>query len=214
MKNKLGVDDINERIKKECCRKTIKLLKDGKLLDKYKECKSVKKNINILQDILQDQNVSLDKQSDIIKEYIPYLIPPGTKGVIRGDYFIKIIKDHINSLDLSKRFKIRFEKKHIKFPTTEIPDWYIYDKKKNKILIGMNQLDLWSGGQQLNRGSKYLFNNNFNTKNSKLLCVVCNGVKLASRKNKIFKLFNEGFKNDTLCYIKGIKSIVNKFFDL
>ena len=36
----------------------------------------------------------------------------------------------------------------------------------------MNQLDLWNGGQQLNRGYKYL-NTTYNNK-IKLLCVVYN----------------------------------------
>ena len=42
----------------------------------------------------------------------------------------------------------------------------------------MNQLSLWGGGQQSNRGTKYLVNNKLNTEKSKLLCVVCNEIKL------------------------------------
>lgn len=55
----------------------------------------------------------------------------------------------------------------------------------------MIKLDLWGGGQQLNRGSKYLINNNINSENSKLLCVVCN-------KNKALKLFEIGFTNNNI----------------
>jgi hypothetical protein len=40
-----------------------------------------------------------------------------------------------------------------------------------RVIIGMNQIDLWSGGQQINRGSKYLVNNKHNTEKSKL-CVI------------------------------------------
>jgi hypothetical protein len=84
------------------------------------------------------------------------LIPAGTKGVIRGNKFNNIVKNYIITINLDiKRFDICFEKKHNNFITTEIPDWYIYDKSINRIIIGMNQLDLWGGGQQLNRGSKY-----------------------------------------------------------
>ena len=46
----------------------------------------------------------------------------------------------------NKRFVICFEKQCSIINTSEKPDWYILDK--NKVLIGMNQLDLW-GGQQL-----------------------------------------------------------------
>ena len=77
----------------------------------------------------------------------------------------------------------------------------------------MNQLDLWGGGQQINRGSKYLVNNKHNTKKSKLLCVVCNKIKLKSNKNKAYKLFKIGYENDTLCYLKNLESIINKFFN-
>ena len=41
----------------------------------------------------------------------------------------------------------------------------------------MNQAALWGGGQQINRGFKYLINNELNTENGKLLCVVCNEIE-------------------------------------
>ena len=78
----------------------------------------------------------------------------------------------------------------------------------------MNQLDLWKGGHQSNRGSKYLFNNVNNTNNSKLLCVICNNTVIKSKKSKKYKLFNIGFQNETLCYLKKINIIIFKYFDL
>ena len=50
-------------------------------------------------------------------------------------------------------------------------------KSTNKVIIGMNQAALWGGEQQMNRGFKYLINNELNTENSKLLCVVCNEIE-------------------------------------
>ena len=78
----------------------------------------------------------------------------------------------------------------------------------------MNQLDLWGGGQQLNRGSKYIENNKHNNENSKLLCVVCNEIQFTSTKNKAYKLFETGFTNDTLCYINNLKKIIISFFTI
>ena len=75
----------------------------------------------------------------------------------------------------------------------------------------MNQLDFWSGGQQLNRGYKYLIDNKHNTENSKLLCVICNKLQF-NNKNKAYKLFEIGFSNNTLCYINNIKIIIQKYF--
>ena len=77
----------------------------------------------------------------------------------------------------------------------------------------MNQLDLWCGGQQTNRGSKYLINNQVNTEKSKLVCVVCNKINFNSNKNKTYKLFDIGYKNDILCYIKNIENIIKNYFN-
>ena len=77
----------------------------------------------------------------------------------------------------------------------------------------MNQLDLWNGGHQLNRGYKYLIDNKHNNKNSKLLCVICNDIQIKS-KNKIYKLFEIGFENNTLCYINNLQNIIYSFFNL
>ena len=81
-----------------------------------------------------------------------------------------------------------------------------------KIIIGMNQLDLWGGGQQLKRGSKYIENNKHNNENSKLLCVICNEIQFKSKKNKAYKLFETGFRKDTLCYLNNLQNIITSYF--
>lgn len=206
---------INNRIKNELCLNTLDCLNDYNLLELYKKCPSVDKSINKLKNILDKNNLSIEIQENIINEYIFELIPPGTKGVIRGNKFNEIVKIYINNLCMDiNRFDIKFEKKHNIYLSTEIPDWYIYDKYNNKIIIGMNQLDLWSGGQQLNRGYKYIINNIHNTENSKLLCIVCNYINIKSEKNKVFKLFDIGFKNNTLCYLNNLKNIINDYFNI
>ncbi len=111
------------------------------------------------------------------------------------------------------KFKIGFEEKCPIFETTEIPDWYILEKSTNKFIIGMNQLDLWSGGQQLNRGYKYIVNSLCDNKTCKLICVICNEIQFTT-KNKAYKLFEIGYKNDTLCHLKNLDKIINSFFSL
>ena len=76
----------------------------------------------------------------------------------------------------------------------------------------MNQLDLWGGGQQLNRGSKYLIDNKHNTDKSKLLCIICNKITFTNNKSKAYKLFEVGYLNNTLCYLKNIEAIIKKYF--
>lgn len=208
----MSIEEINARIKKEICYETLEELTDTKLISDYKECNSVKNEIRKLGDILQKYMDEETKQK-IIDEYLLELIPAGTKGVIRGNKFNNIVKNFIHKMELdTTRFEICFEKKCQTHMTSEIPDWYILEKSTNKIIIGMNQLDLISGGHQINRGYKYLMDNKHNTENSKLLCVICNEIQFKSKKNKAYNLFTTGFTNNTLCYLNNLKNIITLYF--
>jgi hypothetical protein len=210
--NDTKLKEINDRIKKEICNETLKKLTDENLMNEYMKSESVKRSIENLKEVLDKNEIDDEKINNIIKDYLLKLIPPGTKGVIRGNKFNNIIKDYITNLKLDTDiYDIRFETKHKEFTTDEIPDWYIYNKKTKKIIIGMNQLSLWGGGQQTNRGSKYIQNCSYNSNISKLLCVVANDIKITSVFNKEYKLFDTGFNNNTLCYLNGLKDIINKF---
>jgi hypothetical protein len=214
IKEELTMEYINARIKQEICYDTLEKLTDMKLMCEYKNCNSVKNEIKKLSEIL-DKYMDEDTNHKIIQEYLLQLIPAGTKGVIRGNKFNNIVKQFIVNLNLDTyHFVICFEKKCDEYFTTEIPDWYILEKSTNKIIIGMNQLDLWGGGQQLNRGSKYIENNKHNNENSKLLCVVSNEIQFKSKKNKAYKLFEIGFKNNTLCYLNNLYNIIALYFNL
>jgi hypothetical protein len=209
----VNLNYINNRIDKEFCEETVNKLKDSYLINEYKECKSVKNEIKKLESILEKYKIETKKKESILNDYILELIPAGTKGVIRGNKFNSIVKDTINNLKLdNERFEICFEKKCESCITSEIPDWYILEKITGKVIIGMNQLDLVGGGQQINRGYKYLIDNKHNTEKSKLLCVICNYIQFKSN-NKKTKLFEVGFANNTLCYIKNIGIIINKYFN-
>jgi hypothetical protein len=110
--------------------------------------------------------------------------------------------------------------------TAEIPDWYIHDTETQKLLIGMNQLDLWKGGQQTNRGFNYInhpinrqhvksgknTNNVENVNPVKLVCVVCNDVTITTCDTKVYEIFTQGFKHNTLCYLKNLGNIIREFF--
>lgn len=213
IKRDVFIDEINSRIKEEICYKSLEQLTDVNLMDEYKSCNSVKNEIQKLGNVLEKYTNKETKQK-IIEEYLLELIPPGTKGVIRGNKFNNIVKQIITCLELdTTRFEICYEKKCDLHFTTEIPDWYILEKSTNKIIIGMNQLDLWGGGHQLNRGSKYLIDDKHNNENSKLLCVICNEIQFKSKKNKAYKLFETGFKNNTLCYLNNLQNIINSYFN-
>ena len=133
----LSMNDINIRIEKEICYDSILKLTDAELLCDYEKSNSVKNKIKKLENILDKYLNSKIKQK-IIQEYLLDLIPAGTKGVIRGNKFNDIIKNHIINLKLDKdRFEICFEKNCKIYKTSEIPDWYIFEKSTNKIIIGI-----------------------------------------------------------------------------
>jgi len=210
----LSREAINARIKQEICYETLEELTDAKLMCEYKDCKSVKNEIKKLSGVL-GKYIDEETKQKIIQEYLLQLIPAGTKGVIRGNKFNTIVKQFITKLSLdTKLFEFFFEKKCEWHFTSEIPDWYILEKSTNKIIIGMNQLDLWGGGQQLNRGSNYIENNKHNNENSKLLCVVCNEIQFKSKKSKAYKLFETGFENNTLCYLNNLQNIITSYFNI
>ncbi len=210
----MNIKSINENIKKTVCLLTIDKLTDKNLLKEYKECKSVKNEIEHLQQILEKHVKDKETRNNIINDYLIKLVPAGTKGVIRGNKFNKLVKEKLENLKFdSNRFEIEFEKKCETCITSEKPDFYVLEKKTNKVIIGMNQLDLWGGGQQINRGYKYIIDNIHNKENSKLLCVICNEYKFKTDKNKAFKLFETGFLNDTLCYLSDIERIIKDYFN-
>lgn len=204
--------EINKLIGKQVCHTTIGKLTDVALLDEYKISKSVKAKSEKLRQVLVKNKIEPKKIKSVINDYMLELIPPGTKGSIRGNKFNSIVEEYIIGLNLDKkRFEVCFEKKCKAYDTNEIPDWYILDKQTNKVMIGMNQMDIWSGGQQTNRGSKYLIDFK-NTDACKLVCVICSKIELTSDKNKAYKLFDIGFANNTLCYIKNLGNIIDDYF--
>lgn len=102
------INEINDRIINEICYNTINELSDNKLINEYKKCKSVIKEIKLLENILL-KYVDNSIIYDIIDEYIYNIIPAGTKGVIRGNKFNYIVKNYIKKIQLDiERFDIFF----------------------------------------------------------------------------------------------------------
>lgn len=163
----MNCEYINNRINAEICHNTINKLSDQTLNPDFIISKSVVKKIQDIKNMLinQVQNIEL-----VINQLLPYIIPASTKSSIRGLKFNMIVKQYIEGLNLDmNRFDIMFETKCDDCPET--PDWIIIDKIHNTKIIGMNQVDLWRGGHQFNRGFNYLDPVKI-TFNSKYVCVV------------------------------------------
>ena len=207
------IKEINMIIKQQVCYDTIDKMSDEKMYETYKNSNSVKMKIKKATKRLEKylDGVNLTKAVD---EEIMDNIPAGTKSVYRGGLLNKIIENHIINMNFDpEKYEVAFEKVCDSCHTTEKPDFYILEKSTNKVIIGMNQIDLWTGGHQYNRGSKYIVDNKHNTEKSKLLCVVSKHIQLKSTKNKAFKFLDIVFKNDTLCYVNNLSNICKKFFE-
>ena len=86
---------------------------------------------------------------------------PQQKAVIRGNIFNSYVYEQCcKTIDKQYVFK---EYKHKEYP--EILDIYIH--YRNKELCIYNQIDLWNGGEQINRCDKYL-----SSPKENILCIV------------------------------------------
>ncbi len=209
------MEEINKHIDNTFDHETAERLKEENLIDIYKKQKSVQTEISNLTSILSKNGVDILTIKRIIDDYTLALVPPGTKGVVKGNLFNDIVKERILSIKELKtpEYDISFEKFHPDFMTDERPDWYIYRKTDRKIVLGMNQLDLWGGGQQLNRGSKYVLDESRHLNSSvKHLSVLCNYIQLKSVNNKAFRILERGFATNRVCFLKELPVILLKFF--
>ena len=189
-------------------------LDDRELFNLYVEQQAVKKNKQDFQDILIKYEISIDVVDKLFSDkdfMLKYIIPPSVKSTIRGNKFNYLVKDAILSLNLSTDFEICFEKNCKEFDTSEIPDFYI--KNNEKIMIGFNQIDLWNGGHQTNRASKYILNNQ-STNDIKIVSVITKYPELLKTKSKKYKILKEGFDKNILFYITGLLDYIMDYFQM
>lgn len=208
------MESVNEHVNKTFDEGVANLLKDENLLEVYKKQKSVITEIEALTSILLSKNIPENDVKSIINEYTLRLVPAGTKGVVKGNLFNEEVKKRVLSMEFdSKEYEVNFEKNHPDFPCDERPDWYVFRRTDRKIVIGMNQLDLWGGGQQLNRGSKYVLDESKHlNSNVKHLSVLCNYIQLKSVNNKAYKILERGFSTKRVCFLKELPVILLEFF--
>ena len=214
---KLTIVEINERIDNEYSKEIADLLTDQILFPEYIKSKAVKKKLEEIKNIMKNVGIEDEKIEMFFKLYTPNLIQPGVKGNVRGHKFNLYIKDRIEKMELDEnRFVVKFEKRNKNVKTGQIPDWYIEEKTTRKVIIGMNQVALWGGGHQNNRGdnylNKYIEENKLKQNKSKFLSVVCNHIKITRKNTDIHNLLDRGFRNETLCYINNLENIIRKFF--
>lgn len=188
---------LNNRIKRELCKETLHYVEMS--FDKCLSSKSFLARKNKLLGILHKYNLEKDTSTKISHELIHELIPAGTKGMIKWKIF--------------NNFVIEYVKREFPQHNIELHDscWILKDQTLQKTIIGHNHLDLWSGGLQ-KRKAKEMLERSMNQDMVKHIYVICNGKEFKNI-NESFKIIESGFETESVCYITGIKRIINDFFD-
>jgi hypothetical protein len=180
-------------------------MRRDKEIDMFRTFTSVQKRVEHFQKILEQYGVKEENRRRlIVDELFPFLIPPGIKAKYRGDVFNKIVKQ-----TLTRKFGnkvLSFEKKLKDFQ--EIPDWIL--RKNGMTLVGYNQVDIWSGGHQVNRGGKYVMDDYFHRrmkrKNTYVICVVERSwpTKNTKRQCKVSVMIDKGRRTLRLCHVNEL----------
>jgi hypothetical protein len=208
-----SLEELNSYIRRSVTDDSLDVLSDKTLKPLFLKQESVQKKYDQFIKMLKKQSLTDSQIQTIVDDWIHELIPPGTKGVIRGNMFNKYVKHILLSSEFAKYpeiFDIVFERKHPDFPTDEIPDWYIYDRETKCCVIGMNQLDLWTGGAQINRGSKYILHDELHMSNPKMyfISVIHSLIQFTSKKSKAYKIVSTGFEKRRLSYSSQLISLI------
>lgn len=190
------------------------LISDTALFPRYLQTESVKKEIETYTQTLLQVGVDKDRIKNALTLYLPHLIPSGTKGYVRGKRLEELAQHAIEEFKLDDSYTVLFEKDLQKLKrkkkwtlTHECPDFCI--KKDGKMLIGMVQVDLWTGGAQKNRAPKYVYHKQ--TPNVKIVSVIC-AKPPSLHDSDTADLLHYGMVNKTLCYIKGLRDVMDDFF--
>jgi len=201
----LTIPKINEIIRSQLNKKY--MISDDQLEISFRNSPSVIKNTSTIKRILESENIPKQKINRIIKKMECFHVSPGTKASIRGLAFNQMVSKVLKeTLKKMKRTDIIFQVEKKNANVSEIPDWTLIHTKKKKSIIGYNQLDLWHGGAQLNRASKYILDDRYhNKKRIKIVSIIARmPPSIKSNKNKIYSIFDVGFRKKRLFYLQSL----------
>lgn len=191
---------------------------DEVLYSLYKETQSVKQRSNDIKMILMSHGISFLKSSIIVKQLFPYIVPAGVKSKIKGDVFNRLVKDKLEYI--TKRSPIHRLQVYFETPCVEcqeIPDWYIEDTTRKRLYIGYNQIDMWSGGHQVNRCGKYVMDDTLHRrlgrKGIRMICVVAKDIPLHAH-TKVACMLRKGVSTKRLCHISDLEKTLSSLMCL
>lgn len=203
-----NVDQINAIIERQYDPYIVRQLSDLMLMPRYMNCNSCKKVVDYLEKTADKLELVERKRRIYMNKMLPMIISPGVKASIRGVAFNEYIKRKLLKFSSNKILSIQFEPKGVAW-VSEIPDWII-EFKGGKTVIGYNQLDLWMGGAQVNRASKYIMDEalhkRLNKKNIYIVCVVARRYKVGYMQSKVADIIITGVKKKRIVWPKGLNN--------
>ena len=203
----MDIEEINEAILEQYDRHTDSKFSDNALMTQYLASPAVKDRIQgKLEQAIEGMELDKRQKRIFMRKIMPLVIPPGVKANIRGNIFNKYIKNILLRFACTrKKMDVAFEKKVQGFP--EIADWVL--NIDGKQIVGYNQLDIWNGGAQINRASKYILDDTLHArmkkKNIYIVCIVARKLMIKNCDSKIANIVNTGLKKDRLMWPKGLK---------
>lgn len=166
---------------------------------------------NIIADTIKLSNV---RKQLLVERLMSHFVHHGIKSSLRGIQFNKEVARKIEPLtrrrpniifSLEPSHKLLFEK----------PDWMLYNTNTRSTLVGYNQIDLWSGGHQINRGAKYILDKALHAKLSrhkiKLIAVVARGPTTLKEGTKKYDIINTGIEKRRLFTPATLPAFIRDF---
>lgn len=206
-------------------------LSDENLMAEFLASPSVEKlHIKVQTIIHKKFRIKKAMSERITKTLVPLFIPQGTKASVRGkrlnaDVSTSLRRSFQRSAKHRNMLELKFEYMPVecKGVLHDRPDWILRNLKTGTLIIGYNQIALWGGGQQLNRGAKYVLDETLHTrlkkKNVHVLSVVHE--QPPSRKHisthqptKTEQIACIGVAKKRLCHVRDMKNILRTLLNI
>lgn len=164
-----------------------------------------KKEMKIL-DFFHEKNMT----DEFINNYFKKFPNSQKLANIRGTAFRNIVINALN--EISNIISIETEVSYLDYNFEKFD--IVVETKWGKICIYC-QIELWGGGHQANRGSKYIVDPKYRTiceeRGDKFLCVCWNDVGKFTCASKLNNLLKIGFDNKILCYPSQLYHIIDEW---
>lgn len=204
-------------------------LADDAMFAFFRKSPSVQARCDTLRRALERYGVSSMVSARVVRDvFDALLVPAGVKSHTRGMLFNEIVGRELRDV-LRKSDAVRDGRYELSFETrtpivSEIPDWTIRDADTGRLLIGFNQIDLWSGGHQLNRGGKYVLDDRLHRRlsdehDARLLAVVAQELPTRTRRgSKVHRMRDHavtaaGPNAARLCMCRDVSSVVSAWMN-